>query len=142
MAKNTDNKRIAVKHIRDKAKAAYEKKDCCYICGKRDDLELHHLHSITLLLNAWAHRKSYDISTDEGVLDIRDEFISEHKVELYDLVYTLCNTHHVKLHSVYGKAPAPNSIEKQSRWLEIQKAKANNEESPSGASLGAFANFY
>jgi hypothetical protein len=142
MAKNTDNKRIAVKHIRDKAKAAYEKKDCCYICGSTEDLELHHLHSITLLLNAWAHRKSYDISTDEGVLEIRDEFIAEHRTELYDLVYTLCNRDHVKLHGVYGKAPSPASVEKQSRWLEIQKSKLSKDGPVPGASLGAFGQFY
>lgn len=145
MAKNTDtakeNKRIAVKHIRDKAKAAYEKKDCCYICGTKEDLELHHLHSITLLLNAWAQRKSYDISTDEGVLSVRDEFIAEHHTELYDLVYTLCNRDHVKLHGIYGKAPSPTSIEKQSRWLELQKAKVNGE-GTTVTSLGAFAKFY
>lgn len=143
MAKNTDNKRIAVKHIRDKAKAAYEKKDHCYICNSKEDLELHHLHSITVLLNTWADRKSYDISTDEGVLEVRDEFISEHKVELYDLVYTLCNTHHVKLHSIYGKAPSPTSIDKQSRWLEIQKTKllGGSADKPA-ASLGNFSGFY
>ena len=141
MAKNTDNKRIAVKHIRDKAKAAYEKKDCCYVCGSTEDLELHHLHSITLLLNAWAHRKSYDISTDAGVLEVRDEFIAEHRTDLYDLVYTLCNKHHIMLHGVYGKAPSPASVEKQSRWLEIQKAKVNGE-GTAVASLGAFGQFY
>lgn len=122
MAKNTNN-RIPVKWIRDKAKAAYEKQDTCYICGKTEDLELHHLHSITILLNRWADRKNYDISTDDGILAVRDEFIAEHKVELYDLVYTLCNKHHVALHSVYGKAPAPGSEERQKNWIEKQKAK-------------------
>ena len=142
MAKNTDNKRIPVKWIRDRAKAAYDKKEFCYVCNTREDLELHHLQSITLLLNAWAERKSYDISTDEGILAVRDEFIEEHHKELYEDVFTLCNKHHVKLHGVYGKAPPLASGPKQSRWLEIQKARVNKEESPSGASLGTFANFY
>jgi hypothetical protein len=123
MAKNTGNKRIPVKWIRDKAKAAYEKKSNCYICDTTDDLELHHTHSITLLLEIWAKAKGYDVSTDEGILEVRDEFIAEHKVELYDLVYTLCNKHHVKLHGVYGKTPAMGSSEKQTRWLNLQKAK-------------------
>jgi hypothetical protein len=122
MAKNTNN-RIPVKWIRDKAKAAYEKQSHCYICGKSEDLELHHLHSITILLNRWADRKNYDISTDDGILAVRDEFIAEHKIELYDLVYTLCNKHHVALHSVYGKAPALGSEERQKAWIEKQKAK-------------------
>lgn len=122
MASNT-NKRIPVKHVRDKAKAAYEKQGTCYICGSTDSLELHHLHSITKLLNKWAAEKNYDISTDEGILSVRDEFIAEHKVEIYDQVYTLCNKHHVSLHGVYGKAPQPGSEPKQERWIEIQRAK-------------------
>jgi hypothetical protein len=122
MAKNTNN-RIPVKWIRDKAKAAYEKQSHCYVCNTSADLELHHLHSITILLNRWSDRKGYDISTDDGILAVRDEFIAEHNVELYDMVYTLCNKHHVALHGVYGKAPAPGSEERQKNWIEKQKAK-------------------
>lgn len=123
MAKNTGNNRIGVKWVRDKAKSAYVKQECCYICGSTEDLELHHLHSITILLNTWADKYSHDISTDEGILSVRDEFIEVHKHEIYDLVFTLCNSDHIRLHGVYGKAPAPNTVEKQKRWLEIQKAK-------------------
>lgn len=123
MAKNTGNNRISVKWVRDKAKKAYEKDDHCAICGSTEDLELHHLHSITILLNTWAEKNNYDISTDEGILEVRDQFIEEHHTEIYELVYTLCNKHHVKLHGVYGKAPAPTTVDKQKRWIEIQKAK-------------------
>lgn len=122
MAKNT-NKRIPVKWVRDRAKAAYEKQDCCYICGTNVDLELHHLHSVTLLLEQWAQRKQYDISTDEGILAVRDEFIAEHHSELYEQVYTLCNRHHVALHGVYGKTPRPGSEPKQARWIGLQREK-------------------
>lgn len=123
MAKNTNNNRIAVKWVRDRAKKAYEKTTECFICGTSQDLELHHLHSITILLNSWAKRKNYDITTDEGILEVRDEFIEEHNVELYDLVYTLCNKHHVNLHQIFGKAPSPHSIDKQGVWIDKQKAK-------------------
>lgn len=126
MAKNTNNNRIPIKWVRDRAKAAYDKKDSCYICGTSEDLELHHTHSLTLLLNDWAEKKSYDISTDEGILAVRDEFIETYHTEIYDQVYTLCNPHHVKLHSVYGKAPTALSASKQGKWLEIQKAKFAN----------------
>jgi hypothetical protein len=122
MAKNT-NKRIPVKWVRDRAKAAYEKKDVCYVCGTKQDLELHHLHSVTILLDKWSEAKGYDISTDAGILAVRDEFIDTHRVELYDQVYTLCNRHHVALHSVYGKAPRLGSEPKQSHWIETQRAK-------------------
>ena len=125
MAKNTNN-RIPVKWVRDKAKAAYEKKSECFICDKTQDLELHHLHSVTILLERWAEQKGYDISTDEGILAVRDEFIQEHHDELYAQVYTLCNQHHIALHGVYGKAPKPGSEAKQARWIGIQREKYLN----------------
>lgn len=147
MAKNTDNKRLAVKHVRDKAKAAYEKKTNCYICGTTQDLELHHTHSITLLLNKWAADKDYDISTDEGILAVRDEFIEAHRREIYDAVFTLCNRHHVKLHQVYGKAPLLSTAPKQERWIEMQYAKYNSGETTVAKEViketgGAFSKFY
>lgn len=147
MAKNTDNKRLAVKHVRDKAKAAYEKKPNCYICDVTQDLELHHTHSITLLLNKWASEKGYDISTDDGILAVRDEFIEEHKREIYEAVYTLCNRHHVKLHQVYGKAPLLSSAPKQERWIEAQRAKYTSGETTTAKEVikdtgGTFSKFY
>lgn len=143
MAKNTNNNRIPVKWVRDKAKAAYDKKDHCYICGTNEDLELHHLASITILLNNWAEKNSYDISTDEGILAVRDDFIELHHKEIYEDVFTLCNHHHVKLHGVYGKAPALHSAPKQARWIEIQKAKCESggeskEKSPIKSTFSGF----
>lgn len=122
MASNT-NKRIPVKHVRDKAKSAYVKDSTCYICCTSQDLELHHTHSLTVLLENWAARKGYDISTDDGILAVRDEFIAEHHAEIYDQVYTLCFHHHSRLHGIFGKAPKPGSEPKQSRWIELQRAK-------------------
>jgi hypothetical protein len=139
MAKNTENKRIAVKHVRDKAKAAYDKKDSCYICGTGADLELHHFHSITILLETWAAKKHYDISTDAGILEVRDEFIAEHNDELYSQVRTLCNKHHVALHRIFGKAPPVGSTERQARWVDIQRDKVSgNEVSSSSKVVGSF----
>ena len=126
MAKNI--KRIPVKWVRDAAKAAYEKQNECYICGTEIDLELHHTHSITTLLENWASANKYDISTDEGILDVRHQFIEEHHREIYEEVYTLCNTHHVKLHSVFGKKPPLSSVDKQKMWIEKQKAKKGGAE--------------
>ena len=123
MASNTKNNRIPVKWVRDRAKAAYVKQDKCFVCGSNTDLELHHLNSVTLLLNKWAAEKGYDIDTDEGILAVRDEFIEEHHTELYDLVFTLCNNHHVMLHNIYGKIPTAPSVPKQQKWLQLQKDK-------------------
>ena len=145
MAKNTgENKRIAVKWIRDKAKHAYEKQATCYICGTVEDLELHHVYSITRLLEQWAHRMGYDVSTDQGILAVRDEFIAEHHREIYELVYTLCNKHHVQLHGVYGKKPQFGTETKQSAWIERQKAKYLGGEGFQEAKKlsGGFSKFY
>jgi len=120
MAKNV---RIPVKWVRDKAKGAYNKQSSCYICGSTENLELHHTSSVTLLLNAWAKKKGYDITTDEGILAVRDEFIADHKVEIYEQVFTLCNMHHVKLHSIYTKSPPLSTSSKQVSWINIQKEK-------------------
>lgn len=128
MAKNTGNNRIPVKWVRDKAKAAYDKKDHCYICSCTTDLELHHTRSITILLETWAQRNNYDISTDEGILAVRDQFIAEHHKEIYEDVYTLCNRDHVKLHGVYGKKPALHTADKQANWIERLKARAESGE--------------
>lgn len=139
MAKNT-NKRIPVKWIRDGAKSAYEKQGCCHICGSDQDLELHHTHSITLLLERWVEAKGYDISTDEAVLEIREQFIEEHRDEIYRDVYTLCNRHHVQLHGVYGKAPALHTAKLQVSWIEKQREKVTNPEIKVVG--GAFSEFY
>jgi 5-methylcytosine-specific restriction endonuclease McrA len=125
MAKNT-NKRISIKWIRDRAKSAYEKKDHCHICSTSEDLELHHTHSLTLLLERWIAKTGRDFSTDEATIANRDEFIENHRQEIYDEVYTLCNRHHVQLHSVYGKAPSLLSAPKQESWIELQRAKHQN----------------
>jgi 5-methylcytosine-specific restriction endonuclease McrA len=138
MAKNTGNNRIPVKWVRDKAKSAYDKKDSCYICATTEDLELHHTRSITTLLENWAAAKGYNISTDEGILAVRDEFIEAHHKEIYQDVYTLCNKHHVKLHGVYGKKPALSTADKQARWIEIQKDKAEGKVEVKPKVLGSF----
>lgn len=115
--------RIPVKWIRDRAKSAYRKDSECYICGKKENLELHHTNSITLLYNSWAKKKGY---TDEDILNVRDEFIDEHKKELYESVFTLCKNHHDRLHAVYGKAPPLLTASKQEGWIEKQRSKFTN----------------
>lgn len=142
MAANTNtNKRLAVKHVRDKAKSAYEKKDVCHICGSTTELELHHTNSLSLLFDKWAKEMGHDISTDAGVLEVRDAFIEAHHSEIYVEVFTLCNKHHVKLHQVFGKAPALSTSQKQNRWIEKQKAKALGLE-PDEPKPGLFSKFY
>ena len=145
MAKNTGNNRIAIKWVRDRAKAAYDKKEFCCICSTQADLELHHTHSLTVLLNNWANKSGYDISTDDGILAVRDQFIEVHHKEIYEDVYTLCNRHHVSLHGVYGKAPSLISASKQGNWIEEQKVKFESgyrEPVRVATAISPFAQFY
>lgn len=139
MSTNT-NKRVAVKWIRDRAKSAYQKQDHCFICGAGVDLELHHLASINYLLETWAKHLGHDISTDNGVLAIRDQFIAEHHQEIYVDVFTLCNRHHVELHGVYGKSPLPHTVALQQRWLERRRDQAAGK-TPVAKTTGFFKDF-
>ncbi len=125
MAVNTKTKRIPVKWIRDGAKAAYDKKGCCFICDSTDELELHHTHGMTNLLEKWAKDNNVSLGTDEEVLEIRDEFIRLHHKEIYEDVFTLCVQHHRKLHQIFGKSPPLSTSAKQIRWVQIQKDKHN-----------------
>jgi hypothetical protein len=116
-------KRDPIKFVRDKAKAKYKKDTECYICGSTDTLDFHHFYSLTPLFNKWCKDNKIEIKTDEDVLAVRDRFIEEHQIELYEEARTLCHKHHLKLHSIYGKYPALITAKKQKRWVEIQREK-------------------
>jgi hypothetical protein len=116
-------KRDPIKHIRDKAKSRYQKGTSCEICGSDKELDFHHYYSLTPLFNKWCIANSIKINTDEDVLEIRERFIAEHQKELYDEAVTICHTHHMKLHSIYGKDPSLATAPKQKRWVEIQREK-------------------
>lgn len=119
-------KRDPIKYIRDKAKARYVKGSECRICGVTENLDFHHFFSLTPLFNKWLKANSIKINSEEEVvLAVRDQFIAEHMPELYEHTVTLCKTHHLKLHSIYGKNPALVSATKQMRWVEIQREKNN-----------------
>lgn len=115
-------KRDCIKYIRDRAKSRYEKGSECEICGEAEDLDFHHFYSMTPLLDKWL-RKSKE--QKEYVMAWRDDFIAEHETEIFDETVTLCHTHHLQLHSVYGKNPALGTAKKQKRWVTIQREKLN-----------------
>ena len=116
-------KRYSVKMCRDKAKSAYEKQDHCHICEDQEELQLHHLVGLADLWALWCRKKRIKIEYAEDVLAVRDQFIEEHHDELYNDVFTLCKTHHMSLHQLFGKSPAIGSEKAQSRWVEIQRKK-------------------
>lgn len=125
MASNINNNRISVKWVRDKAKGAYIKMPCCFICNSIEELELHHLHGITNLWNTWLRKNKYEANTDEQTIELRDDFINQHHKEIYIDVFTLCLNCHRKLHRIYGKSPALSTAIKQGLWINKQKNKVN-----------------
>ena len=116
-------KRDLVKYVRDKAKAKYQKGTECFICGSNENLDFHHYYGLTELLDIWLRKNNMTISTAEEIIDVRDTFIEEHMAELYDEAVTLCHTHHLKLHSIYGKRPKLVTAQKQKRWVGKQRDK-------------------
>ena len=56
-------------------------------------------------------------------MGIREQFITEHNKEIYESAVTLCHSHHMKLHSIYGKRPRVVTAKKQERWVGIQREK-------------------
>lgn len=124
MAKHaSSHQRIPIKWVRDKAKARYEKGTECEICGTTEELDFHHFYTLTPLFEKWCRANKISINTDDDVLNVRDRFIAEHEKELYEETVTLCHTHHMKLHSVYGKDPPLGTAPKQKNWVKIQREK-------------------
>ena len=116
-------KRDLIKYVRDKAKAKYSKESECFICESKENLDFHHFHGLTELLDIWLIRNKITISTAEDIISVRERFIEEHYQELYDEAVTLCHIHHLKLHSIYGKRPSLATAPKQKRWVGKQREK-------------------
>ncbi len=116
-------KRDLVKYVRDRAKSRYNKANECYICSSTEKLDFHHYYGMTELLDLWLRKNKLIIETAEDIMNVRDDFIDEHLTELFDETTTLCHTHHLKLHSIYGKRPKLVTGPKQKRWVEKQREK-------------------
>ena len=118
-----DLKRDLVKYVRDKAKSGYNKGTECFICGETENLDFHHFYGMTELLHKWLKDNKITITSADEIMILREQFIKEHLVEVYDEAATLCKTHHIRLHSIYGKRPKLATALKQKRWVEIQREK-------------------
>ena len=118
-----DLKRDLVKYVRDKAKSGYQKETQCYICGETESLEFHHFYGMTELLESWLKSNKITINSAEEIMKVRVTFIEEHPNELYDEAATLCNAHHMRLPSIYGKSPKLVTAPKQKRWVDKMRIK-------------------
>jgi hypothetical protein len=118
-----DLKRDLVKYVRDKAKAKYNKDTQCFICGDTEHLDFHHFYGMTELLTGWLQTNKITITSADEIMNIREQFIEEYTNEIYNEAATLCKTHHIRLHSIYGKRPKLVTALKQKRWVQKQRDK-------------------
>ena len=116
-------KRYFTKYIRDAVKSGYAKGSECEICASKEELEFHHYHTMSVLVNAWQLKNKLSITTAEEAFEHRDAFIAEHQFEIYEDTVTLCKKHHLKLHSIYSKNPSLATAAKQRRWVHRQREK-------------------
>lgn len=121
-------KREAVKMVRDYIKKDYKSKDCCFICGKTDTLELHHLYSLSELYNSWIDNNNIKVNdTVEQMMSLRVIFARDNAETLSnDNLYTLCSDHHKRLHNIYGQTYPNFMAPKIKNWIQIQKDKHGN----------------
>ena len=116
-------KRDLVKYVRDKAKSGYKKETQCYICGETERLEFHHFYGMTELLESWLKKRKLTITSADEIMSLREIFIKEHYNEIYYEAATLCKSHHMRLHSIYGKRPKLVTALKQQRWVSKMRIK-------------------
>ena len=116
-------KRDLVKYVRDKAKSGYRKETQCYICGGTKRLEFHHFYGMTELLESWLKKRKLTITSADEIMSLREIFIKEHYNEIYYEAATLCKSHHMRLHSIYGKRPKLVTALKQQRWVGKMRIK-------------------
>lgn len=126
MSKNVKYKRDAISIMRDGIKAQYKRGSSCEICGVGEDIELHHYHTVSLLVKNFAKQYQLDFSDQDVVLDNRDKFYQQHWHELVEDTVSLCVHHHQLLHKVYSKEPPLFSANKQKTWVEKQHNKIMN----------------
>jgi 5-methylcytosine-specific restriction endonuclease McrA len=121
----TTLKRLPLKYIRDYIKKDYKIRDHCYICGSTEDLEVHHLYSISELFNEWCTKNKIPaITSEEQMLELRVTFAEDCSKELSNInLYTLCGIHHKRLHNLYGQRYPNYLVPKVINWLDIQKDK-------------------
>jgi 5-methylcytosine-specific restriction endonuclease McrA len=117
-------KRLPIKYIRDFIKKDYKLRDECFICGSKQQLELHHLLSVSELFNNWC--------TKNRIIDFDLDQLKAHRVTFsqdcseqlsHENLFTLCSNHHKQLHSIYGQTYSNHLAPKIKNWLDIQRVK-------------------
>ena len=118
-------KRFPIKYVRDFIKKDYKLKTRCYICGSAEKLELHHLYSLSQLWEQWCKEYNFkQVENVEIIKQLRVRFAKDYKEYLKsDNLYTLCKSHHLKLHTLYGQTYSNHLVPKIKKWMNLQKEK-------------------
>lgn len=121
----TTLRRIPIKYIRDYIKKDYKLRDECYICKCKDNLELHHMYSISQLFENWCNKNNIrEVTSVDSIKEIRIKFYEDEFARLSnDNLYTLCKTHHERLHNIYGQRYDNFIAPKIIKWIELQREK-------------------
>jgi len=121
----TELKRPFIKMVRDYIKKDYKKDSKCFACKSTSNLELHHLYSLSELLNNWLDsNKITNVDTIEQASELRELFVQDNAEKLSNNnLVTLCKAHHNNLHSIYGQRYSNHLVPKVSKWLNIQREK-------------------
>jgi len=111
--------------VRLKIKSMYVNKKQgkeCYVTGKKDNLEVHHLYPIASIVRDWEKTLTEDLTDDEKLAKIEKEL-----PELFteDNLIILCKEEHKLLHEIFGRTYARKQIPKVKEWLEKRRLKLN-----------------
>jgi hypothetical protein len=116
--------RLPVKWVRDSIKSKYKEKEPCFICGSEENVELHHIYSVSELWNAWLRECRVSITCDSDVINNREQFEQDNLDMLSnDNLYSLCKVHHLRLHQIYGKSYSNYMGDKVRNWIHAQRDK-------------------
>lgn len=113
--------RLFVKMVRDKTRAHLSKDNKCYITGTTEDLEIHHLYTLSALVNDYLTKNDIIVTADNK-LDIREDFIREYSDKIQKQ-YVLTKKMHRKLHIIFGLKYPNHIVPKVERWIELQRDK-------------------
>ena len=113
--------RLFVKMVRDKTRVKLESSGICYVSGVTEGVEIHHMHTLSALVNKYLTVNDIDLNKCDKV-KVRQDFIDSHQEEIQDQV-VLHKDIHKKLHIIFGLKYPEHLVPKVRRWLEKQKAK-------------------
>ena len=113
--------RLFVKMVRDGTRTHLKEADKCYITGETEELEVHHLYTLSALVNEYVQKHNIAI-TDENKVEVRAEFIAAHPNEIQSQ-YVLAKRMHTKLHVIFGLNYPTHYVPKVLRWMDKQKER-------------------